>query len=351
MNELKTSIQTKASQCVKCGLCAPVCPTYKLTQQEGDSPRGRISLLDGYARGDLSLSQNLKTHIDTCLTCRACEAVCPSAVNYGELLDQGRELIAIQKPPRFKFLFNALKYTWIMNWLAPFTIKNRNLKSSINLFVGCVMPWLDRKTIKAAIKLLSACGYQVRIPKSQVCCGALPLHQGLKKLSDQLTEKNKRAFNYPIVALATGCSLTLKETAYDQSRYDILEFLMAEQCLTQLKFKPIKAVALIHIPCTLKNGLKQPVIMRELLTHIPHLELIDLKTKDCCGAAGLSMLTQRTHANTLGEKILEEIKIIKPNYFVTANIGCALHLKRLIKCAKLKTKVVHPVQLLQSRDQ
>ena len=82
--------------CVKCGLCLPHCPTYGLNRREGDSPRGRIALIQGLAAGKLSPSPELEGHLAGCLTCRSCETVCPAKVPYGEIIDRGRaELVRL----------------------------------------------------------------------------------------------------------------------------------------------------------------------------------------------------------------------------------------------------------------
>ena len=67
-----------ADLCVKCGLCLPHCPTYQRTRHEGDSPRGRIMPMQGLATGMIAQNATLETHLDGCLSCRACEAVCPA---------------------------------------------------------------------------------------------------------------------------------------------------------------------------------------------------------------------------------------------------------------------------------
>src|SRR5579859_5355125 len=79
-----------ADKCVKCALCLPHCPTYRVSKDEGESPRGRIALMQGMASGALEVTPRLAAHLDHCLACRACEAVCPAEVPYGRLIDSAR---------------------------------------------------------------------------------------------------------------------------------------------------------------------------------------------------------------------------------------------------------------------
>ncbi|MEE8379708.1 MAG: 4Fe-4S dicluster domain-containing protein, partial [Gammaproteobacteria bacterium] len=90
-------------RCVHCGFCNATCPTYQLTGDELDGPRGRIYLIKRLFENQGKTRQENKsdgvatlTHLDRCLTCRSCETTCPSGVEYGRLLDLGREQIEQQ---------------------------------------------------------------------------------------------------------------------------------------------------------------------------------------------------------------------------------------------------------------
>ena len=83
--------------CVHCGFCNATCPTYLLTGDELDGPRGRIYLIKEMLESG-SANAVAQRHLDRCLTCRACETTCPSGVEYGELLELGRNFMEPQQP-------------------------------------------------------------------------------------------------------------------------------------------------------------------------------------------------------------------------------------------------------------
>jgi len=85
-------------KCVHCGFCLATCPTYTLLGDELDSPRGRIYLMKQMLEG-APVTRRTQLHLDRCVTCRACETTCPSGVEYGRLVDIGRDLVD-KKVPR-----------------------------------------------------------------------------------------------------------------------------------------------------------------------------------------------------------------------------------------------------------
>ncbi|MGH8081846.1 MAG: 4Fe-4S dicluster domain-containing protein, partial [Lysobacter sp.] len=91
-----------ADRCVQCGLCLPACPTYGRDRLETESPRGRIALARAWALDTIAPTETADGHLDHCLGCRSCEAVCPAGVEYGELLIQVRQRQRERRPPGWR---------------------------------------------------------------------------------------------------------------------------------------------------------------------------------------------------------------------------------------------------------
>ena len=82
-------------KCVKCGFCLTACPTYLDTGLETESPRGRIALMRAVTEERLPLTNRIIDHWALCLQCRACEAVCPSGVPFGHMMESTRNAVNI----------------------------------------------------------------------------------------------------------------------------------------------------------------------------------------------------------------------------------------------------------------
>lgn len=117
----QSALARLADACVKCGACLPVCPTYAHTRDEGESPRGRVSLVQGLLAGQLAMDDALAAHIDSCLHCRACERICPASVSITAVIHGGRaELRAagVRASWRSAFGRQAARLAWLASRLA-----------------------------------------------------------------------------------------------------------------------------------------------------------------------------------------------------------------------------------------
>ncbi|HXG28475.1 MAG TPA: (Fe-S)-binding protein [Nevskiales bacterium] len=393
-----------ADLCVKCGLCLPHCPTYRLSRDEGDSPRGRIALMQGLATGLIGPGARLEAHLDGCLTCRSCEAVCPAQVPYGRLIDAGRAELARLRPARSRltrilgtvlanralrrgigwllWLYRASRLQALVRRLhllgagplarlesllpslpAPLGWKAfypaiGTRQGAVTLFVGCVGELAERQALADGITLLTRLGYEVRVPPAQTCCGALHLHNGLPAQARDLARRNLAALaddSVAVVGSSSGCTATLREYAellpaaadFGRRVEDIGVFLTHAQGWERLRFRPLALTVAVHEPCTLRNVLKGAGAAHALLARIPGLRLRPLAYgTGCCGAAGSYFLTQADTADRLAADMLASVMADPPDALVSSNVGCALHLSARLRRDGRPLPVLHPVSLL-----
>ncbi len=390
----------EADLCVKCGLCLPHCPTYQQSLDENESPRGRISLIQGWSNGQLEATEALQKHLDHCLLCRACEKACPAFVPYGQLMDRYRaEVKEVDKKSDRKLqnlLSSGQKLRWLsrllriyrksgISWflrtsgilsvlglakydaMLPRSIKavkkesdQGDLGNEVALFSGCMGRLLDGETVNSAKALLNRLGYRVVMPEAQNCCGAVALHDGDFTVAEALASQNSQAFSGAqiVLTIASGCGATLLDypsrfPAVVETKHlagkvkDVSQFLV-ENWPDDIPLKALPKKVFIHTPCSLKNVMRQPSGPEQLLGKIPEIELIkDSESQHCCGAAGTYLLDYPETAKRLADGLIEQIEVLNPDYLVSSNIGCAMHLRASIAARGLKTEVVHPIVLLE----
>ena len=261
--------EQKLLACIHCGLCLEACPTYVLTGDENDGPRGRIYLMRAVEEGRLSTnSPSFERHINRCLGCRACEQVCPAGVEYGQLLEAGRaELFRSNTSQTFKgrLLRFVLRHVWSHPGRLKFafalarivrgsglarlllrsriaklvssqlefslallesssrqpivaqrhrnTLETDSVKPPALLFEGCVGQGLFARVNQATVRVLATNRFAVQVPREQVCCGALHAHAGDLEGARRLAKMNIHAFRGPddtsVVTNAGGCGAML----------------------------------------------------------------------------------------------------------------------------------------------
>ncbi|HEY1992705.1 MAG TPA: (Fe-S)-binding protein [Gammaproteobacteria bacterium] len=390
-----------ADKCVKCALCLPHCPTYRVSKDEGESPRGRIALMQGMATGALDLTPRLAAHLDQCLACRACEAVCPAEVPYGKLIDAGRaelrrrghgeslqaRLFAffMRGAARRRLLQAMLRLSgriglhhFLMRsgpaslqrlirllpavpmpkrWDAAYEPRKQRAEK-VSLFLGCVADISQPQVTASAIAVLNAIGIEVLIPKAQGCCGALDQHAGRGAQAAQLARANLAAFpgEGAILGTASGCTASLVE--YEQLAgpeakgfaarvQDIAAWLGKDEILPQIEFKSWNALVLVQAPCTQRNVLKTEKAGFDLLTLIPDLMVKAIPASmGCCGAAGSYMLTEAEKADAFADAYAVYIQEQKANALITSNVGCAMHLRAALARRGVRIPVLHPIEVL-----
>lgn len=405
--------------CVHCGFCLSTCPSYRVLGKEMDSPRGRIYLMDAINEGEIALNTATVEHFDSCLGCLACVSTCPSGVQYDKLISATkhqvernynrslpdklvRQLIfsLFPNPDLLRILLfpllvyqklgvsKLLQATGLIKAISPrlaamesilpeITLKSfqDNLpdvipakgekRYRVGVILGCVQRLFFSPVNEATVRVLTANGCEVVIPKSQGCCAALPEHQGQTEQAQALARQMIDSFadtNVDFIIInAAGCGHTLKEYGHilaDDQEYaekakafaakvkDAQEFLANVGLTAKLSPLADKHLTLVYQDaCHLLHGQKISVQPRQLLRKIPGVNLREpIDAALCCGSAGVYNMLQPEVAEELGKQKAQNLLNTGADLITSANPGCTLQISKYLQGKTIS--VMHPMELL-----
>ena len=301
--------------CVHCGFCLATCPTYQLLGDELDSPRGRIYLIKSALEQNQFSLKSLR-HMDRCLTCRSCETTCPSGVEYGQLLEIGRD---IMEPKRGKLqslyryivrktllsptVFRPIGYFYRHSKITSKSAKPEKANSTVLLMSGCVQPSLAPNINHTIKNVLSKLNIEVLESSQTQCCGALDQHlsatdDALKKVKrniDHWTQQLESGLE-SIISSASGCGVMIKDypklfkssDPYFQKALfvssktkDIAEFLSTRD-LSGLNLSELNVT--YHEPCTMQHGQELGGLVESILSQFGYIKKTVKDSHICCGS-------------------------------------------------------------------
>lgn len=371
---------TELEACVQCGLCLPHCPTYRVSGDESQSPRGRIALMRAVQNDDAPLTAEVVRSFESCVQCRGCETACPSQVSFGHLMERTRESLAEERtitPGWQRTAFKLLAHPRLLRTgslalalaqrvhLVPsrlgipgrLPIRRKRLTSSgdeVWLFTGCVMDAWQRDVHQAGQRVLEAAGFGVRPTGGLApCCGALQQHAGLTGETRRLAERMMRnlAGDSPVLVDSAGCGAAMKDYGRlldtDEARkfsarvFDIHEWLALRiDRLPEVEVLDLRVA--VQDPCHLRHVQRAHEGTRTVLR--PYVrELVELDDQGlCCGAGGAYSVFEPKLADLIRARKVQAIERAAPDVVASANPGCALHL------AAAGVPTVHPMTLIWS---
>jgi len=373
------------STCVGCGLCLPHCPTFRVTNEEALSPRGRIATIRSIQYEGLHIDEQVSEILNTCVQCRGCEPACPSGVPYGRLIEAAKNEMAAQHrsaPWWQRFGLRLLPHHRLLLIGTPILAvaqrlhlipKRAGLSSlplrlgspvvatsptpDVWLFTGCVMDAWQRSTHRSVAALIGVAGFSYGIPtKAGSCCGALHSHAGLSAEAQALAKSVMTSMpgTSPIVVDSAGCGAALKDyghllgtpeaQTFSQRVLDIHEWLEPHMAtiMQSRQLESSKLSIIVQDPCHLRHVQKSHLAVRSILS--PVANLIELDDDGlCCGAGGAYSVVEPELAGQIRDRKVRNILAKTPTdktFVASANPGCLMHLQ----AAGLIVK--HPVDIL-----
>lgn len=376
--------------CVQCGLCLPVCPTFRLTGRETASPRGRLHAMSAVATGVVDVDEAFAGIIDFCLGCRACEPVCPGMVPYGRTLEGTRAEIAAQVPgrrrPRRFLLGTALPSRLMMRFAAGFLSLFQSLRltglvprrfsrvveglrplsgrpratvghsggtgeaGSVAILAGCIQDQWFRPVNHAALTLLEMAGHHVEVTTSQTCCGALAAHDGKPDVATRLASQNNAAFEGfdLVVATAAGCSAHLADYGHwgapsvgERTRDVTVVVAQAIEDGRLPRMEEQQGSIAIQDPCHLRHA-QRVVDEPRLILEAAGYDVIEIdEAAMCCGAAGLYTILQPEASMELGNQKANQVRSTGVTRVASANPGCEMQLRSHLES---EYEIAHPIE-------
>jgi glycolate dehydrogenase iron-sulfur subunit len=355
------------ASCVACGLCLPHCPTFRVTGEEGLSPRGRIDAMRNVQWRGGDADGEFVRFMETCVQCRGCEPACPSGVPFGRLMEGTRAALAADRRTAPRWLRAGLAVlgrhrlllagSTVMAGAQRLRLVPRraglarvplrrgpavaSTGADVWLVTGCVMDAWMRSTHRATAELLSRMGFKFAVPsRDAACCGALHSHAGLEAQARRLAVRMIRSMpgGAPVLVNSAGCGAAMKDyghlldtaeaRAFAARVWDVHEWLaehLDRMPSTARRFGPV----IVHDPCHLRHVQRVHAGVRAVVGQVA--DLVELDDEGlCCGAGGAYAALQPGLAGEIRDRkvaaIAQAAERSGASTVVSANPGCVLHL-------------------------
>ena len=381
-----------------------MCPSYRVTRDETHVTRGRANTLrlalTGQLGADAIASDTMADAMALCVSCKSCKRECPTGIDMAKMKIEAtaarterhglkwRETLVAELPryaafaSRFGWLLNLRNHLpplrWLMErWLGfsaarrlpswsanPFrdreaeALAPKNPVGEVYLLADTFNRYFEPENLRAAVKVLAAAGYKVRLPADAgrpLCCGRTLLTAGMV---DQAREEASRTMRYlgddlPIVGLEPSCLLTLRDEFKSllpgeaTDRFSERAMLLSEfvaRYKPDLKLNPLPGTARVHGHCHQKAFGAFPDALA-MLKLIPKMSAQPIASS-CCGMAGAFGYQCETEAvsRQMGEAaLLPAVRAAAKHDFIVADGTSCRHQIRDLS----GREAIHSVRLME----
>jgi glycolate oxidase iron-sulfur subunit len=386
--------------CLRCGKCRPLCPSFRIRRDEAFSPRGRIAETAAFVRGTLPADPAYAASLEECLGCAACTDICPSgaageriaSLAYQDVvarrgLSLPKRLILRGLLRRGRLLGSAAEWLsrlWVLSGQdsksrlgrllpLPRMIRRRHLPrpaahsfyrglpeslppichpkaGTMVFFPGCGMRLVYPQSGLNAVRLLQHAGYEVLLPRLEICCGRVALAHGdaptFRYLSSRLSRRLQN-LNAPIVTACASCAYTLSRTYAEHGIENMPVVRTLSQVLAEsdVAWRANPAVALPvtwHDPCHLYHGLGIKEEPRRLLRSIFAEDFHEAEEPGaCCGGAGSYHLSHYDVSHELGTERAAQLTATGARTVLSECPACIMFLREMALVTHAPWQAVH----------
>ncbi|MEA2069889.1 MAG: (Fe-S)-binding protein [Asgard group archaeon] len=335
MVKKKKSIQDQLRKCVQCGSCLPICPVYRIIEEEDVSPRGKVFFIKMQEVFPEQLDEELEDEfadaLFSCVCCSRCTEICDSDVEVMELFKETRGSYVDKRPELCQIISNIRDEKnvygldnsiraegWLFDLLSELPdiadyIYPAKKKADVVFFVGCLMSFRGRHSsvIQAIIKILKLLKIDfLLLGGEEYCCGHPLDLLGKSKEAQQIRVHNSQLFKETeaevIITDCPGCLEGLREEHPLPENIRVLH--VTEFFDEQINTVPNKLDITLkyHDPCELFRNNEVTKAPRSLLKKMG-VEVVEMEPA-CCGGGGMA----RVSKEKLSSQIMEErIKVEK----------------------------------------
>ena len=373
--------------CAMCGMCLNHCPTYKISNNESESPRGRISIIHGLNESMLEPSNAALKHINSCTLCMACESICPAKVDFYNLMTTARNKYFKDQKFLFRFKTNLISVfltnrplKWIASSLIIFLnkkfLKNLNnkiftfldyiqnyentykittslsTKQSIGIFTGCATDLFQKDVANHCASILKKNNIDAKLLTNIKCCGSLDYNSGKMDKGEKYIKSALKEFNNEqyktVIGYASGCSAFINKNKEDTNYEDATSYIL--NILEKNKknnFRISKKNICVHKPCTTKSADIDFEKLITILKMIPGINIFTFEDSYCCGAGAQNLIHNLENSKNIIDPKIEFLDNNNIDCVLTYNVGCSLNfIKSINQRYGKEIHVIHPITFL-----
>ncbi len=324
--------------CMDCKVCMEVCDTFTITQNEIQSPNGRLKIAKKILLND-EISEKELISIYTCILCAICDLACSQNINITEIIHTSKvRLVDNNIGPlniHEKIIQGIIENgnsvggrpEESINWLSNEYKENEVFEkkdSDTLLFLGCMSSFRIKESASKSYEILKKADFDFKILEKEPCCGEYIYSAGKLDLAKKLFHKNFKLFRKigvkNLIVTCGGCLYAFDTVYrkyfkdYDLNVTHVVDVIYELEKEGKIKLIPLNGSITYHDPCRLGRKYKNGPLFNEPRSLLKKCGLkINEITEEhqncpCCGAGSGIRGVDSSLCIKIGKKLFSKIE-------------------------------------------